>query len=166
MSKFNKTCWESCAFSSSLCGKIFRSIKMYRCFESQSKFTGSIWVHQTACDGCNFGGLYLLHQMLVFNKICWVFFPLKSSYCGKIFMSIQVVLNVWEQFEVQNPGIFGLHWTSVAYFFFIQCLFLIKKFGKVAHTSLVCVAKFHINPRRYEWLRSILTPHRLKSKHL
>jgi hypothetical protein len=27
-------------------------------------------------------------------------FPLKSSCCGKIFMLIQNVLNVWEQFEV------------------------------------------------------------------
>jgi len=35
-------------------------------------------------------------------------FPLKSSYCGKIFMSIQVVLNAWEQFEVQNLHIFAL----------------------------------------------------------
>jgi len=34
-------------------------------------------------------------------------FPLKSSYFDKIFMSIQVVLNVWEQLEVQNPDIFG-----------------------------------------------------------
>jgi len=31
----------------------------------------------------------------------------KSTYFGKIFRPIQVVLNVWEQFEVQNPNIFG-----------------------------------------------------------
>ena len=49
-------------------------------------------------DGSNFGGLYLLHPKSVFNKTCWVEFPLKSSYHGKIFMSIHVVMNVWESF--------------------------------------------------------------------
>jgi len=44
--------------------------------------------------GCSFGGLYLLHPIFAFNKICWVMFLLKSIYCDKIFMSIQVVLNV------------------------------------------------------------------------
>jgi len=82
--------------------------KIYWFFVSQSKLRGSIWVHQTAFDGCNFGDLYLLHLIIVFNKICWIMFPLKSSYCSKISMSIQVVLNAWEQFKVQNPNIFGL----------------------------------------------------------
>jgi len=40
------------------------------------------------------------------NVNCWVRFPFKSNYCGKIFMSIQVVLNVWEPFELQNSDIF------------------------------------------------------------
>jgi len=101
----------------------------------------SLWVHKTTFDGCNFGGLYLFHKMFVFNKICCAVFPLKSSYCGEIFMSIRVVLNFWEQFEVQNPDIFGLQWTLAAYFFFIQCPFPIRIVVKVAHTSLVCVAK-------------------------
>jgi len=48
--------------------------------------------------------------MLVFNfyKKNWLLFFIKSTYCGKIFMSIEVVLNAWEQFEVQNPDIFAL----------------------------------------------------------
>jgi len=74
--------------------------------------------------------LYLFHQMFVFNKICWVSPPLKSSYCRKIFMSIQVVLNSWEQFEVQNPHIFALLWSSAAYNFFIYgpfSIFLLEK---------------------------------------
>jgi len=94
--------------------------------------------------------------MLVFNQICWVLFSLESSYYGKIFMSIQVVLNVWEQFEVQNPHIFALQWTLATYNFFIQGPFSIIFVGKVAHTSLIFVLKFHINPKIYEWLRSIL----------
>jgi len=56
-------------------------------------------------------------------------------------MSIQVVLNVWEQFEVQNPNILGSQWTLAAYNFFIQGPFSKKIVGKVAPTSLVCVAK-------------------------
>jgi len=59
-------------------------------------------------DGRNFGGLYLPHPTFVFNKICWVIFSLEFSYCGKFFMLIQVAWNVWKQFEVQNPTIFGL----------------------------------------------------------
>jgi len=72
-------------------------------------------------------------------------FPLNSSYCGKNFMSIQVVLNVWEQFKVQNLDIFGLHWTLTACFFFIQCTFPINFLGKVAHTSLVFIVKNFIS---------------------
>jgi len=45
---------------------------------------------------------------LVFNQMCWIMFSLKSSYCGKIPMPIQGVLNVWEQFKVQNPNLWGL----------------------------------------------------------
>jgi len=66
--------------------------------------------------------------------------PFEVCYCGKIFMSIQVVLNVWEQFEVQNPDIFELQWTSAACFF-IQCKSPIVFFGKVVHISLVYMDK-------------------------
>jgi len=128
---------------------------MYWVFGSQSKFTAWIRVHQTAFNGCNFGGLCLFHQMFVFYKICWVLFN-KFSYCAEIFMSIQVVLNVWEEFEVQNPNIFALQWTLAAYNFFIQSPFSIIFVGKVAHTSLVCMVKFHINPKSYEWMINIL----------
>jgi len=38
----------------------------------------------------------------------WVLLPLKSGFYGKIFMSIQAAMNVWEQFEVQNPNSFAL----------------------------------------------------------
>jgi len=80
--------------------------------------------------------------MLVFNKRnCWVLFPLQSSYCGKIFMSIQVVLNVWKQFEVQNLDIFALQWTLVAYNFFIHGPFSIFFVVKVVQTNLVYVLK-------------------------
>jgi len=103
---------------------------------SQSKFKGSIWVHQIAYDACNFGGLYLLCSIFIFHKICWVVFPLKSSYCGIIFSSIQVVLNVWEQFEVQNPNIFKLLWTLATSPFFVHYLFSIIVFEKVVHTIL------------------------------
>jgi len=68
-------------------------------------------------------------------------FPLKSSYCGKIFISIQLALNVWEQFEVQNPDILGWQWILTAYNFLIQGPFSKKFIGKVVPTSLVCVAK-------------------------
>ena len=99
-------------------------------------------------DGCNFGGLYLSHQMFVFNKNCWVLFPIKPSYCGEIFMSIQVVLNVWEHFEVQNPDIFALQWTSAAYNFFIHGPFSIIFVGKVAHTGLVYKNKISYESKR------------------
>jgi len=89
--------------------------------------------------------------MLVFNKICWVLFPIKSTYCSKIFMSIQVVLNAWEQFEVQNLDIFAIHWTSAAYNFFIQGLFSIIFVGKVEHTSLVLVVKIPYQSKKL-WL--------------
>jgi len=65
-------------------------------------------------------------------------------------------LNVWEEFKVQNPNIFGLQWTSAAYFFLHKVSTSNKFLRKVAHTSLVIVVKFHINPWSYEWLRSIL----------
>jgi len=92
-------------------------------------------------DDYNLGALYVLHLMFVFNNKFWFIIPLKSSCCGKILLSIQVVLNVWKQFEVQNLNIFGLQRTLAAWFFFIQCPFLIKFFEKVAHTSLFCVVK-------------------------
>jgi len=49
--------------------------------------------------------IYLLHAIFVFNKKNWGYLDM---YCSKIFMSILVVLNVWEQFEVQNLDIFGI----------------------------------------------------------
>jgi len=104
--------------------KFSNESKMYWFFVNQSKFSSSIWVHHTTFDGCNFRRLYLFHPMFIFNKICWIMFHLKSSYCGKNSMSIQVVLNVWEQFKIQNPNIFGLQWILAACFFFIQCVFL------------------------------------------
>jgi len=79
--------------------------------------------------------------MFVFNKICSILFPLRSSYCGKNFILVQVVLNVWEQFEVQNPNIFALQWTLAAYNFLTQGSFSKKFVGKVVHTSLVSVVK-------------------------
>jgi len=96
----------------------------------------------------NFGGLYLFHQVFVFNIIWWVFPLLKSSYCGKNFISIQVILNVWEQFEVQNPHIFALLWTLAAYNFFIQGHFPIIFVGKVEHTSLVFVIKISYQSKK------------------
>jgi len=63
-------------------------------------------------------------------------------------MSIQVVLNVWEQFEVQNPNIFGLQRISTTCFFFIQCPFPIIVFEKVAHTSLVGVAEISYQSKK------------------
>ena len=66
-------------------------------------------------------------------------------------MSIQVVLNAWEQFEVQNPDIFALQWTSAAYNFFRQGLFSIIFVGKVAHTSLVLVVKISYQSKKL-WL--------------
>ena len=79
--------------------------------------------------------------MFVFNKNYWVRFPLKSSCYSKIFMSIQIVGNVWESFEVLNLDIFGLQWTLAAYFSFIKYYFPIKIIVKVAYTSLVYVAE-------------------------
>jgi len=113
--------------------KFSNQSKIQKFLGSQSKFIGSIWVHQTAFEGCNFGGFYL-QPMFVFNKIYWVMFPLKSSYCGKFFMSIQDVLNIWEKFKgsksrhfwnfVNFSSLFLLHtllvsnnlfWESCAY---------------------------------------------------
>jgi len=85
--------------------------------------------------------------MFIFNKMCWDLFPLKSCYCGKIFMSIQVVLNVWEQFKVQHLDIFALQWTSVAHNF-IKGPFSIIFVGKIAHTSLVYVVKISYQSKR------------------
>jgi len=83
-------------------------------------------------------------------KICWVLFPLKSIYWGKIFMSIQVVLNVWEQFQVQNPDIFALQWTSIAYNFFIQGFFSIIFVEKVMHTNLVSMIKISYQSKKLQ----------------
>jgi len=63
-------------------------------------------------------------------------------------MSIKVVLNVWEQFEVQNPHIFTLQWTLVAYNFFIHGPFSIIFVEKVAHTSLVVVVKISYQSKK------------------
>jgi len=71
-------------------------------------------------------------------------------------MSIQVVLNVWEQFEVQNLDIFGLQWILVAHFFFIQCLLPIIFIEKVVYTSLVCVVKILYQFKNLWVIESIL----------
>ena len=89
--------------------------------------------------------------MLFLNKICWILFPIKCTYCGKIFMSIQVVSNAWQQFEVQNTDIFALQWTSAAYNFFKQGLISIIFVGKVAHSSLVLVVKISYQSKEL-WL--------------
>jgi len=113
-----KTCWKICWNSSSLYREKFQTNP--KC----NDFLKAIWISQVQFEFTklhfddNFKGLYLLHPMFFSNKICWIMFPLKSNYCRKKFMSIQV-LNVWEQFKVQNPDIFGLHWTLAACFFFI-----------------------------------------------
>jgi len=86
-------------------------------------------------------GLVSFSSNFCFQQNLLGYISLKFNYCGKIFMSIQIVLNVWEQFEFPNLDIFELQWTLVTYFFFIQCPFPIMFFGQVAHTSLVCVAK-------------------------
>jgi len=86
--------------------------------------------------------------MFVFNIKRLVMFPLKSNYCDKIFKSIQVVLNVWEQFEVQNPDILGLQWISASYFYFIQCLFSILKDLNVAQTSLFYMSKISFQSKK------------------
>jgi len=99
-------------------------------------------------DGCNLGGLYLFIKCSFSIKICEVLFSLKSSYYGKIFMSSQVVLNVWEQFKVQNPYIFALQWTLAAYNFFIQGPLSIIFVGKIAHTSLVFVIKISYQSKK------------------
>jgi len=119
--------------------KFSNQSKMYWFLRSQSKFTSSIWVHQTAFEGFNFWGLYFLHPMLVFNKHLLNFmFPLNSTYCGKIFRSIQVVLKVKEQFEVQNSNMFLLHWVS----------FSNKCFWKVVHTILIYMAKISYQSKK------------------
>jgi len=147
MSKFNQTCWKF-ALSHLVCVvKFLDQSKMYWFFVSQSKFKSSIWVHQTALDGCNFGSLYFLHSMFVFNKVYWFIFPFKSSYCGNIFMSIQVVLNIWEQFEVIPTFLdySELQWlVSSSYSLYFQYI----KIEKVAHTSLVCVFKISYQSKK------------------
>jgi len=63
-------------------------------------------------------------------------------------MTIQVDLNVWEQFKVQNLDIFALQFTLVAYSFFVEGLFSIIFVGKVVHTSLVCVVKISYQSKK------------------
>jgi len=65
-----------------------------------------------------------------------------------IFMSIQVVLNVWEQFKLQYPHISALQWTLVGYNFFIQGPFSIIFIGKIVHTSLVCMVKISYQSKK------------------
>jgi len=109
--------------------KILDQYKMCWFFVSQSKFKGSIWVHQTALDGCNFRGLYLLHSMFNFNQICSVMLPLQSSYCDK-----KIHVNYLSRFEclgairtskfqhlgitMNFDGLFILHTMSVSNKFF------------------------------------------------
>jgi len=130
---------------------------MYSFFLSQSKFNHSIWVHQTAFDGCNFGRLYLLHPMFIFNKICRFMFPLKSSYCNKKFnvnpscfecLGAIQSSNSWHFWITMNFGSLFLLHTLIP--------FLMNFFGKVAYTSLVCVAKISYQSESHEWLRDIL----------
>jgi len=75
MSKFNQTCWEIFTLSSSLCGKIFRSIQVLLIFWKPIEVHRFNWVHQTTFEGCNFGGLYLLHPMLFWIKFVGLCFP-------------------------------------------------------------------------------------------
>jgi len=132
-SKFSKSCWKIYALSSSLCGKISRSIQGVLIFWNPFKVHDFNWsspkciLMLATLEAC----ISLIHCLFSI-KICQITFPMKPSYCNKIFMSIQVVLNVWDQFKVQNPNIFGLQWILATCFFFIQCLFPInKKLGKM-----------------------------------
>jgi len=50
--------------------KFLDQSKMYWFIISQLEFRSSIWGHQIARDVCSFRGLYLLHTIFVFNKIC------------------------------------------------------------------------------------------------
>jgi len=50
-------------------------------------------------------------------------------------------LNVWEQFEVQNPDIFVVQWALTTYIFFIKGPFSIIFVGIVVHNNLVSMAK-------------------------
>jgi len=85
MSKFNKTCWKICALSSSLCGKFLDQSKMYWYFIAnqssrvQFEFT-KLHLMAATLEAC-----ITFVQCLFSIKIYWVMFPLKSSYCGKIF---------------------------------------------------------------------------------
>jgi len=90
--------------------------------------------------------------MFVFNKICWIMFPLKSGYCGKNFhvnLSCFECLGAIQSSKsrhfwiiVNFGGLFLLHTMSFSNKFF---------FRKVAHTSLVCVAKF-FNQSKELWV--------------
>jgi len=129
--------------------KFSNQSKMYWVCDNHSKFIGSIWVHHIAFWWLQLQGIVSFHRMFIFKEICWVLFSLWSNYCGKIFISIQAVLNVWEQFKVQNPEIFALKWTSAAYNFFIQGSFSIIFVEKVAHTSLVFVVKISYQSKKF-----------------
>jgi len=95
--------------------------------------------------------------MFVSNKLRWVKVPLKPSSYGKFFMPIQSVLYVWEPFDIQNPNIFGLQRTLVAYFFFIECSSSINKNWKnCTYQSRSCSKTFHTNPKSYQCLQNIL----------
>jgi len=70
-----KTCWKICTLSSSSCHKIFTWIWVLLILWKPIEVHEFNWVHQTAFEGFNFGGLYLLRPMFVLNKIWWVMFP-------------------------------------------------------------------------------------------
>jgi len=81
-------------------------------------------------------------------KFCWVLFSLKSSYCDKIFMSIQVVLNVWSNLKFKIHTFLHYNELRWLYNFFIQGLFSIIFVGKFVHTSLVFVVKISYQSKK------------------
>jgi len=121
--------------------KIFISIQDVLIFWVPFKVHGFNFVHQIACilTVATSRSCISFIQCLFSIKIYWVRFPVKSSFYGRISISIQVILNVWELVEVQNLKKTRLQWSLAACFFFIWCPFpILKNWEFFAYWSSLC----------------------------
>jgi len=125
ISKFNKTCWKICAMLFNFCGAIFKLIQDKKSFRMPFKvhMFNLSWPNYILMPTTSRTCIFFI-QCSISIKICWIMFPLKSSYCGKIYRLIQVF----------KKGL-GTIWSSKSRHFGIT-----MSFGGLFLLYIVCIS--------------------------
>jgi len=128
--------------------------KMYWFFEAIQNSRVQLEFTKLHFDGRKFGACIFFIQCsfsITFVGLCFswslvivVKFSCQSKFFGMFRSNSKFKIQAFLDYN-ELCSLFLLHTMSISNHFF----------GKVAHTSLVCIIKFHINPRSYKWLRSI-----------